>query len=54
MESLTMTKLLIFTAGTSLFENLLNPQKEFHSANLAEGFIYRGAGAWRRVLCHRL
>lgn len=47
-----MGRLLIFTAGASLFENLLHPQKRLRRPDLVEGFRYRGAGAWRTIL-HR-
>lgn len=44
-----MARLLIFTAGTSLFENLKDPQK-LNRPDLVELFSYEGAGAVRHVL----
>lgn len=44
-----MGRLLTFTAGTSLFENLKDPQK-LNRPDLVELFSYEGAGAWRHVL----
>jgi hypothetical protein len=45
-----MGRLLIFTAGTSLLENLRDHQKKFSRRDLAENFRYKGAGAWDEVL----
>ena len=46
-----MERLLIFTAGTSLLDNLKDPNK-LNQRDLADGFRYAGAGACHRVL-HR-
>jgi hypothetical protein len=50
VEDYLMSRLLIFTAGTSLFENLRDPDKQFRRLDLVEGFRYGGAGAWHQVL----
>jgi CRISPR/Cas system-associated protein Csm6 len=42
-------RLLIFTAGTSLLDNLKDPDK-FARRALADAFAYTGAGAWHKVL----
>jgi len=44
-----MERLLIFTAGTSLLDNLKDPEK-LNRHDLVDKFNYKGANAWHRVL----
>jgi hypothetical protein len=45
-----MERLLIFTGGVSLLENLLHPWKQRYRPDLVEGLTYKQRGAWRTVL----